>query len=307
MYFAFDTLNTWQPGKDVSLSISLRATKSSPYHVVGFCKAVYKAPRQPPASNPGAPPNPWFERVRRGPTRWLKSCEMPDMTFPQVPAVTDLELCRTKGVWWTGVAVQRLLYLLPRIRALRCGAMSHWSEQLTGTIIQQLGAFPADISKLVLFGDYSDGTFFRLLKESCGGQVKNLPPRPTPTYATGRALARIGSAFPKLKHLSASFVVEGADVLRVMFELCTPPYATLVTHSWKTLVSLTLTSGTLIPGRRNYAKISSLLRNAAATATALPALQRLEVWNGAESTACAFRYLGASLTGGPKRVAHLSW
>lgn len=177
----------------------------------------------------------------------------------------------------------------------------------TRRFIKQIGTSPADISRLVLFGDYSDGTFFPLLKESRGSQVENLPPRPTPNSSTGRALAQIGAVFPKLEHLSASFVIEGTDVLRAMYTLCTPPHATPATNSWKTLVSLTLTSGTLIPGRSNYAKINSLLRCAAATASALPALQRLELWNGAESMACAFRYLGASLAGGPDRVAHLSW
>lgn len=126
MYFAFNVLSTWKPSKDVSLSISLRATKSSPYHVAGCCRAVHDEPRQQPVSGPE---NPWTARARRGPTGWLRRCEMPDLSYPQVTAVTSLELCRAKGIWWGGVAVQRLLQLLPRIRDLRCGAMSHWSEQ----------------------------------------------------------------------------------------------------------------------------------------------------------------------------------
>ena len=100
-----------------------------------------------------------------------------------------------------------------------------------------------------------------------------------------RALARASGKLRRLGHLSAAFLVDAADFLPEL--RASPPDG-----RWGRLASLTLTSRRLAPDQSSLvaAAVNDLFADAARAAARLPALQRLELWNGGRGLACVFRY-----------------
>lgn len=100
---------------------------------------------------------------------------------------------------------------------------------------------------------------------------------PVPALSRWVALASL-----KLEHFAASFIVDASH----FFKITELPYWC---YKWPNLISLVLTSKLLTPDNNPF-EIGVMLQGAAATATKMPKLGTMEIWNGRVGLAALFKY-----------------
>ncbi|KJK74987.1 hypothetical protein H634G_09622 [Metarhizium anisopliae BRIP 53293] len=226
------------------------------------------------------PRNGWFQGKRTSPPSLHSILATLGFSFshldglPAAPAVTSF-IVRRQTRWQFGpLALANIIRRLPSLRRI---LIESWREF---DCFSPGGWYPQDrntVESLTMFEDFN---------EDYNAVARDLYPWPgetpfeiirTPSAFVGKALAQSSQ---RLSSLTASYMVDARD----FFSEAVKPG-----HFWDRLAVLSLTSRHL-NGLSDDAVINEVLENAGRAALKMPALRRMDVWNGTKGNVCGFRY-----------------
>ncbi|EFY84561.1 hypothetical protein MAC_09407 [Metarhizium acridum CQMa 102] len=215
---------------------------------------------------------------------------MPLDELPAVPAVTNF-VVRRQTRWHFGPsALAKVVQKLPGLRRvlIESWRQFHWFPQKgsyrgdnaveTDIATTLFDSLPDTVQSLTMFEDFNEDYNFmfhkfpRVREWDAPAELVR-----TPAVLVGRALARRSQ---RLQSLNASYMVDARDFFS---EAVKPGY------SWDHLTVLSLTSRHLNSSSEDTV-IHQMLANAGRVALKMPALTRLDIWNGTKGNVCGFRY-----------------
>ncbi|KAF2654056.1 hypothetical protein K491DRAFT_779808 [Lophiostoma macrostomum CBS 122681] len=217
-------------------------------------------------------------------------------TAPAVPAATNLLFRRQTRRRWEPNTLGPLIGCFPNLEELHYEPWREWGRLLQGFTDMGLKQLFKTLTvntlkKIVIFEDLNES----LIAVNSTGICKALDAEPVRT-ACAKVSAAFAAASLSLEHISAAFMIDAS-----LFWT-----ARQSDWVWENLLSLSLTSRKLAP-EALPASINEMLYAAAQTATKMPKLKIMELWNGGLGHASVFRYENAK-AGTPARITwRSSW